>query len=60
MSVVAAYIVPGSPLPYLRPENPPWAGIAAACRAAGRSLRAVPRVLITCLETPGTGPLFPL
>jgi 2-aminophenol/2-amino-5-chlorophenol 1,6-dioxygenase alpha subunit len=40
MTVVAAYIVPGSPLPYLRPENPPWAGIAAACRAAGRSLSA--------------------
>ena len=40
MTVVAAYIVPGNPLPYLRPENPPWAGIASACRAAGRSLTA--------------------
>lgn len=40
MSVVAAYLVPGNPLPYLRPENPPWAGLASACRAAGRSLTA--------------------
>lgn len=40
MSVVAAYLVPGNPLPYLRPENPPWVGIASACRAMGRSLSA--------------------
>ena len=40
MSVVAAYIVPGNPLPYLRPENPPWADIATAYRAVGRSLVA--------------------
>jgi len=40
MSVVAAFIVPGNPLPYLRPENPPWSGIATACRAAGRALAA--------------------
>lgn len=40
MPLVAAYLVPGNPLPYLRPENPPWAGIASACRAAGRSLNA--------------------
>lgn len=40
MTVVAAYLVPGNPLPYLRPENPPWAGIASAYRAAGRNLVA--------------------
>lgn len=40
MTVVAAYIVPGNPLPYLRPENPPWVGIASACRAMGRALSA--------------------
>lgn len=40
MSLVAAYLVPGNPLPYLRPENPPWAGIASAYRAAGRALSA--------------------
>lgn len=40
MSVVAAYLVPGNPLPYLRPENPPWAGIATAYRAMGRALSA--------------------
>lgn len=40
MTVVAAYLVPGNPLPYLRPENPPWAGIATAYRAMGRALSA--------------------
>lgn len=40
MSVVAAYLVPGNPLPYLRPDNPPWAGIASAYRAAGRAISA--------------------
>ncbi|WMS43834.1 tRNA U-34 5-methylaminomethyl-2-thiouridine biosynthesis protein [Acuticoccus sp. MNP-M23] len=40
MSVVSAFIVPGSPLPYLKPENPPWSVIAQACRAAGRNLAA--------------------
>lgn len=40
MSVVAACLVPGNPLPYLRPENPPWAGIATAYRALGRTLSA--------------------
>ena len=40
MSVVSAFLVPGNPLPYLRPENPPWAAIATAYRAAARSLSA--------------------
>ena len=40
MTVVAAFLVPGNPLPYLRPENPPWAGIATAYRAMGRALSA--------------------
>ena len=38
MPVVSAFLVPGNPLPYLRPENPPWSGIATAYRAAGRAL----------------------
>lgn len=40
MTVVAAYLVPGNPLPYLQPENPPWSGIATAYRAAARGLSA--------------------
>lgn len=47
MTVVAACIIPGSPLPYLRSDNPPWAGLATACRALGRSLAlARPDVLL--------------
>lgn len=38
MTVVAAFLVPGSPLPLLRPENPPWGRIAAGYQRAGRAL----------------------
>jgi 2-aminophenol/2-amino-5-chlorophenol 1,6-dioxygenase subunit alpha len=38
--LVSAFLVPGSPLPYLRAENPPWAGIASGYRAAARGLSA--------------------
>ena len=40
MPLVSAFLVPGSPLPYLRAENPPWAGIASGYRAAARGLSA--------------------
>ena len=40
MPVVSAFLVPGNPLPYLRPENPPWAGLAMGYRAAARALAA--------------------
>lgn len=40
MTVVSAFLVPGSPLPYLHPENPPWSGIASGYRAAARALSA--------------------
>ena len=40
MPVVSAFLVPGSPLPYLRSENPPWAAIASGYRAAARALSA--------------------
>jgi 2-aminophenol/2-amino-5-chlorophenol 1,6-dioxygenase alpha subunit len=47
MTVVAACLVPGSPLPYLRSDNPPWAALANASRALGRSLAlARPDVLL--------------
>ncbi len=38
MPVVSAFLVPGSPLVYLRAENPPWAPIASGYRAAARAL----------------------
>ena len=40
MSVAAALLVPGSPLPYLRSDNPPWAEIAAGYRKAARAVTA--------------------
>ncbi len=38
MSVVAGFLVPGSPLPYVRGDNPPWGELAAAYAAAGAAL----------------------
>lgn len=47
MTIVAALLVPGSPLPLLRPENPPWARLVHGYRAAARSLAmARPDVLL--------------
>ncbi len=40
MPAVAAFLVPGSPLPRLKPENIPWGRIAAGYQRAGRSLAA--------------------
>lgn len=40
MAVVSAFLVPGSPLPYVQPENPPWGELAQAMRTAGKSLAA--------------------
>lgn len=40
MPVVAAFLVPGTPLPRLKPEVLPWGRLAAACQRAGRSLAA--------------------
>ncbi len=38
--LVSAFLVPGNPLPYLRPDNPPWAPLIAGYRAAADSLAA--------------------
>lgn len=47
MTVVAAYLVPGSPLPYVHRANPPWGALAAALEAAGAALeRAAPDTLV--------------
>lgn len=40
MTIVSAFLLPGNPLPLLAPDNPPWAPIAAGCRAVGEALRA--------------------
>ncbi|WP_332812168.1 tRNA U-34 5-methylaminomethyl-2-thiouridine biosynthesis protein [Sphingomonas sp.] len=38
MPIVSAFLVPGNPLPLLKDDNPPWAGLAKAARAAGSAL----------------------
>lgn len=40
MPVVAAFLVPGSPLPVLKPEAIAWGRLAAAMQRAGRALEA--------------------
>jgi 2-aminophenol/2-amino-5-chlorophenol 1,6-dioxygenase alpha subunit len=40
MPVVSAFLVPGSPLPRLKPEVLPWGRLAAAAQRAGRALAA--------------------
>ena len=40
MAIVSAFLTPGSPLPYVKRDNPPWAKIAAGYEAAGRALAA--------------------
>ncbi len=40
MPVVSAFLVPGNPLPYLRPENGPWVGLNEGYKAAGAALAA--------------------
>ena len=38
MTIVSAFLVPGSPLPYLERDNPPWNGLANAMEVAGKLL----------------------
>lgn len=40
MTVVSAFIVPGSPLHYLRPDNPPWKPMVSAYQKAREKLAA--------------------
>lgn len=40
MAIVSAFLVPGSPLPYVKRDNPPWAKITAGYEAAGQALAA--------------------
>ncbi len=47
MPLVAAVLVPGSPLHLLRPDNPPWSPLANAYHSAGALLAAAnPEVLL--------------
>lgn len=38
MTIVSAFLVPASPLPYMQPDNPPWSSLAEGMRAAGAAL----------------------
>lgn len=40
MTIVSAFLVPGSPLPYVKRDNPPWGEIAKGMEAAGKALLA--------------------
>lgn len=40
VTVVSAFLVPGSPLPCVQRDNPPWGKLADAMEAAGKSLAA--------------------
>nr|ABC41268.1 2-amino-5-chlorophenol 1,6-dioxygenase alpha subunit [Pseudomonas putida] len=40
MTVVSAFLVPGTPLPQLKPEVPSWGQLAAATERAGKALAA--------------------
>ena len=51
MSVVSAFLVPGSPLPYVQRDNPPWGEIADAMETAGKTLVASEPDLITIYST---------
>ena len=51
MSVVSAFLVPGSPLPYVQRDNPPWGEIATAMETAGKALAASEPDLIVIYST---------
>jgi 2-aminophenol/2-amino-5-chlorophenol 1,6-dioxygenase alpha subunit len=40
MTVVSAFLIPGSPLPYVQRDNPPWGSMAEAMEKAGAALAA--------------------
>ena len=40
MTIVSAFMLPGNPLPYLRPTNPAWTNLSDAGHEAGRALAA--------------------
>jgi 2-aminophenol/2-amino-5-chlorophenol 1,6-dioxygenase alpha subunit len=38
MTVVSAFLIPGSPLPFVQGDNPPWGKLADAMKTAGKAL----------------------
>lgn len=40
MTIVSAFLVPGNPLPLLRPDNAPWAPLVTGFKSAAESLAA--------------------
>lgn len=51
MTVVSAFLIPGSPLPYLKSDNPPWKPIADGLKAAGAALQASKPDVIVAYST---------
>ena len=40
MAIVSAFMLPGSPLPFVQRDNPPWGKLATAMEQAGKALAA--------------------
>lgn len=51
MAVVSAFLVPGSPLPYVARDNPPWGALADAMERAGKALAATQPETIVVYST---------
>ena len=51
MTIVSAFLVPGNPLPMLRPDNEPWAPIVAGYKAAAKTLAASKPDVIVAYST---------
>lgn len=51
MPVVSAFLIPGSPLPYVQPDNPSWGAMAQALEKAGAALAASAPDTITIYST---------
>ncbi len=50
-AVVAAFLLPGSPLPFVRRDNPHWGKLATAMEQAGRALQAAQADAIVVYST---------
>ena len=51
MSIVGAFLLPGSPLPLLRPDNPPWRPLVAGMQRAGALLAALDADVVAVYST---------
>lgn len=51
MAVVGAFLLPGSPLPLLVPENPPWLPLVDGMKEAGRRVAALEPDVVVVYST---------